>query len=359
MNKFATLFTRNVKQAINEIENIDLNQEEIPVKTSDLNLKLAKVRGEKVDILEGSKILFSIFDNKRILRFDLENKMFKLIEFADFGNFEYNYIAQGSTFLNILDGLLIVTGDNHDLFYYYSHSKHTMNKLAKLTDNHIFGTLIYVEASNSVICLSGSRSKSVESYFNDDMLSNFLKRKIRKIPSPNKNKNSWIRLPDLNEERTNCPFIFLDTKYIYGFFGYDITNKRYLETIERLDLENLEKWEIINFKSDKNNSIFKKGHSIIKLTDTDLLLLGGYDGNSDSPCDNLCFFNMINSEYSTSDKRFPDVDTKKHYSFQKNSNSSPFIDINNKLHYAAIDEKNAIHIVEVKSLKYDLFIFFD
>ncbi len=324
-----------------------------------MNLKLAKVRAEKVDILEGCKILFSIFDNKRILRFDLENKMFKLIEFADFGNFEFNYIAQGSTFLNILDGLLIVTGDNHDLFYYYSHSKHTMNKLAKLSDNHIFGSLIYVEASNTVVCLSGSRSKAVESYLNDDMLSNFLKRKIRRIPPPNKAKNTWSKLPDLNEERTHCPFVFLDTKYIYGFFGYDTTNKRYLETIERLDLENPSNWEIVNFKSDNNASILKKGHSMVKLTDTDLLLLGGYDGNTNAPCDNLSFFNLIKSEMTSGDKKFPDMDRKKHYNFQKNSNSSPFIDINNKLHYAAIDEKNAIHIVEVKSLKYDLFIFFD
>lgn len=324
-----------------------------------MNLKLSKVKYDKVDILEGSKILFSIFDNKRILRFDLENKMFKLIEFADFGNFEYNYIAQGSTFLNIIDGLLILTGENHDLFYLYSHSKHTMNKLSKLSDSHNFGNLVYIEGNNTVICLGGNKTKSVESYYNDDILSNFFKKKFKKLPIQNKTKNTWVKLPDLNAERTECPFIFLDNKYLYGFFGYDSSNKKYLDSIERINLENPSNWEYINYKSGNNVTVLRKAHSIVKFTDTDLLLLGGYDGNTDSPYENFSFFNLKKNEFSSNDKKFPEITKNKCYNFQKNSNSNPFIDINNKLHYAAIDEKNAIHIVEVKSLQYDFYIFFD
>ena len=54
--------------------------------TSEVNLKLSKRKADKLPISEGSKILLNVFDNKRILRFDLENRMFRLIEFADFGN---------------------------------------------------------------------------------------------------------------------------------------------------------------------------------------------------------------------------------------------------------------------------------
>ena len=61
-------------------------------------------------------MIFSIFDSKRILRFDLEDRVFKLIEFADFGNFESHFSPQGSIYLNIYEGLLIVTGENHDFF---------------------------------------------------------------------------------------------------------------------------------------------------------------------------------------------------------------------------------------------------
>ena len=322
-------------------------------------MKLSKIKYEKVDILEGSKILFSIFDNKRILRFDLENKMFKLIEFADFGNFEYNYLARGSTFLNIMDGLLIVTGENHDLFYFYSHSKHTMNKLSKLSESHLFGNLVYIEGNNTVTCISGIKTKAVESYYNDDILSTFFKKKLKKLPIANKTKNTWIKLPDLNTERTECPFIFLDNKYLYGFFGYDSSNNIYLDTIERLNLENPLNWEMINFKCEKNTSIIRKAHSIVKYTDTDLLFLGGYNGNTDSAIENFSFFNLKKNEFNSNERKFPEITKNKLYNFQKNNNSYPFIDINNKLHYAAIDEKHAIHIVEAKSLQYDFYIFFD
>ena len=349
---------KEVKE-IKEVEKIEAKKIEMPVQTSEINLKLSKKKYDKVDILEGTKILFSMFDSKRILRFDLENKVFKLIEFADFGNFEYNYTAQGSIFLNILDGLLIVTGENHDLFYNYSHSKHTMNKIAKLTESHDLGSLVYIELTNTVACISGRSTKSVESYCNDDILSNYLKKKFKKIQNNNKTKNTWSKLPDLNNERTECPFIFVDNKYLYGFFGYDCSQKQYLDSIERINLESLVNWEIVEYKNEGNVSTLRKAHSLVKINENELLFIGGYDGSEDAAFENFAFFNLKKMEITQGDEKFPEISRNKFYNFQKNNNSSPFIDVNNKLHYSAIDEKNAVHIVEAKSLQYDLFIFFD
>ena len=99
--------------------------------------------------------------------------MFKLIEFADFGNFENNFTADNVIYLNSMDGLFIVTGENSDLFYHYSNSKHTMNKRSKSNDNHSRGRLIYIGGGNCILCISGNQSKKVEKYVNDDIITPF------------------------------------------------------------------------------------------------------------------------------------------------------------------------------------------
>jgi hypothetical protein len=346
-----------INVSLDKMKNIS---SEINIKTSEVNSQLEKRKCQKVDILEGSKIIFSIFDSKRILRFDLENRVFKLIEFADFGNFENIFNPQGSIYLNILEGLVVVTGDNHDQFFHYSHTKHTMNKLTKLNNNHSYGSMIYYDEGNSVICLSGWHNKRVEKYVNDEIIFSFLKKpKNYQRKQEKQLKNTWTQLPELTVERSEASFAVFD-KYIYGFFGFNCPQMKYLDTIERLNMENPLMWEMVEFKRDKNLiSAYKKSHACIKMNDNEVLFIGGYDGLNDCPIENFSFFNIKKGEYYSNERKFPEISKNHIYNFQKNNSCVPYIDIYNRLHLVAVDEKDVVHVVDVKTLQYDLFVSFD
>ena len=327
--------------------------------TSELNSKFEKKKRDKVDLVDGVKVIFSILDKKRIIRFDIENRLFKVIEFADFGNFEQTYNSKGCITINILDGLLILSGENSDQFYYYSHLKHSMTKLAYLNSNHENGCLVYDERGNSIICLSGKNSRSVEKYVNDDIISPILKKNksVKKL-NETQNKNSWIKLPELNNERILGSFIFID-KFIYGFFGFSPQTNRYLDLVERLNLDYAISWDVVNFKKNDNISCFKKCFATAKVSDDEILFIGGSDGFNENPIDNFSFFNIVKNEFYFTESKFSQSEQNYYYDFHRNSNSVISSDINNNNFFISFDERDNIHIIDSKNMQHIVFNSFE
>ena len=329
---------------------------EVSNNLNQLNTKIKR----SVTIKEGTRFLFTVFDSKRVLKFDLEYRNFKLFEFADYGEFEQNYFSQGSIYLNILDGLVIITGENHDQFFLYCYKKNCINRISKLKDNHSYGSLVYYEQDNSLICCSGWHNKRVEKYINPEISINFLDTKIINKPSTTTLCKSWTQLPEMNVERSECPFIILNDHYLYAFFGFNCPQMKYLDSIERLNLsKDSASWEFIKYLNEKHISTFRKSHSCVKLNQSEVLFIGGYDGHNETAIENFSFFNSEQSKFKGNDRKFPDIIFNHIYNFQKNSFFVPFIDIKSKLHFASIDERENVHVVEVQSLQYDIFKFED
>jgi hypothetical protein len=299
-----------------------------------------------------------MFDSKRVLKFDIEYRLFKLLEFADYGDFQHNYNPPGSLYLNILDGLVIITGENADEFFLYNHEKNSMNKISKLKNNHSYGGLVYYEEDNSLLCCSGWHNKRVERYVNSDLNLNFMITKKGTIPA--KNNKTWTQLPEMNLERSECPFVILNKHHLYAFFGFNCPQMKYLESIERLDLSNPNaSWEFIKYSNEKHISTYRKSHSCIRLNESEVLFVGGYDGQNDLAVEDFSFYDSKASVFSPGERKFPDIVFNHIYSFQKHSFFVPFIDIRSKLYYAGIDEKENVHVIETSSLQYDLFKFED
>ena len=51
-------------------------------------------------------------------------------------------------------------------------------------------------------------------------------------------------IPELNNDRINSSFTIHNNK-IYSFFGYSHLNQKYINTIEYIDIEKLDKWNVI------------------------------------------------------------------------------------------------------------------
>jgi chromosome segregation ATPase len=322
-------------------------------------------KSDTLTILEGTKFLFRVYDNKRILRFDIENREFKVIEFADFGYFEDNFTAEGSIYLNILDGLFIVTGDNHDMLYHYSHSKGAMNKLAKLNDNHSHGSLIFNEKDKNLICLSGWHNRKVEKYYNPELLKGYLTTEEKEgssssVSSFNKkqpNPNIWFYLPEMTVERSESSYVIINNSQLYAFFGYCCPKMRYLDTIECLNLAGPARWELVKYSNETHLSTFIKSHTVVKLDESEIIIIGGFDGSKETPVENLINFSFTDMSINLSERKLPDIIHNHCFNFQKDSMPVPFIDDSYRLHFAMYDEMDNAHVVEVKSVQYDLFKF--
>ena len=85
------------------------------------------------------------------------------------------------------------------------------------------------------------------------------KKKIFVIGGFNSNKceafnfetNKWEMLPDLNSKERQRPVICVFNDYLYTFMGY--TEENFINYVERIDIKNLNRWEII--KTFNPNSI--------------------------------------------------------------------------------------------------------
>ena len=324
--------------------------------------KPAPEKQVELEVYDGALFIYRIYDKKRILRFDIQNRKFKVIEFADFGNFEENYNSNGSIYLNTPNGLFIVTGKNHDMIYFFNSKSKTMIKLSNLNDNHTFGSLIYYEKENSLICISGWHNKKVEKYKNEEILCNYLaKSQGIKINSFNNliGDNKWSQLPEMKYERSECPYLIINENLLYAFFGFNCPRGVYLETIETLNLQTgtNSSWQEIKFKNESHMSTMLKSHTCLLTTPNEILFIGGYDGQNETPLEKMAKFKINQSEIFPTDRKFPGIINNHLYNFQNDSAMVPFIDIKNRLHFACFDENDRIHSIEVGMLTYDIFKF--
>jgi hypothetical protein len=134
---------------------------------------------------------------------------------------------------------------------------------------------------------------------------------------------------------------------------------KYLDTIERLNLDRQDAWENVKFINELHLSTFIKSHSCIKYTEDEILFVGGYDGKNEVPVEHFSFYNLKTNKITPNQRKFPDIIKNHCYYFQKHFNFIPFIESDNKKHFASIDEQDNIHVIEVGSLQYDIYKFED
>ena len=292
--------------------------------------------------LKGDNLILTVYDTKRLLSFDFSTKKFSLIEFADFSNFDDNFIQEGSLFLNTNTSFYIITGDNYDQFYQFSYSKKAISKLSQLNDNHSFGGILYYKPTNEIFALSGSYNKNVEKY--------------------NIRKNNWNLLKNtMTIERSESSYIILNEKYIFALFGFNCPQMKYLNTIEYCDISKDFEWNIINTVSNVDNiSLEIKAHFIFGYGNNEFILLGGYDGNNKTAVDKYIDLaieekdNQFIVNVSALQNKIFDIDKNKMYNFfggdkEINGNKESFV--------MCFDYKNNVHCVNKESLVHDVYYF--
>ena len=154
------------------------------------------------------------------------------------------------TLLNILRGTFIFIQKK---LYFYSPIKNTISFLVNLTDFHINGSVLLIQTKKEIVFISGKDTSNVETYS--------IKNKIIST------------LPPISQTREHCCSCLINEK-IYLFMGINPTTQEEINTIEYIDINKGNKWEVWQhtipfnflgmncFHSKQNEIIFVGGHSL-------------------------------------------------------------------------------------------------
>lgn len=303
------------------------------------NVRLNTINSVKNDEL-GSKLIFTVLDNKSILAFDSLEKTFITIEFEDKNNFSENFFPKGSLYLNIDNDLYIITGDNSDILYKFDYSNSIMTKLSNLQYNHLLGGFLYEKESKNIICLSGAYNKNVEMC--------------------KKNENKWTPSSSMTVERSEAGYIVINSKNIYSFFGYNCPQNIYLNTVEFINNyeDKSSKWKTINIANKNNIDLMIKSHLLFSIEkDKRFVLLGGLCGLNEKP--NETYLDIVISQGP--DKIEVKPTKRKLFSLNKNKIYSFSYDIAGKSfgekEVAFYDSKKRIHFLNRTNMLHDIFYF--
>ena len=232
--------------------------------------------------------LYTITNKGKLFSYNINLKLFTIISQNLIENFEKfkeiflsNY--EGSLFLNILEGLYILTGKEYKDLYYYSPNSNNISKIKVLNSGHKSGGLLYYD-KNKIIALGGESNNETE-------LIDF-------------ENDSITLLPSLNSERINASYSLINNK-LFAIFGKDNN------TIEFLEMKENEKWQILeNIEISEQKNIF--GHISVPINDNEILIIGGKNNNK------MMIFNINEKKVEImNDVQIPFIDTAKEYIFDK------------------------------------------
>ena len=319
-----------------------------------------------------SLYLFRIYDQSRIICFDLTSHEYQIIEFIDNSNFSSNYLKDGSICLNTLTGLFILTNKDCDALYYYNYNSNSISLITQFKYNHSHGALILDTVNNTIYVISGWYNKKVEKYSNDNMMLCIYEDVGDTCLKENDEKISCIE--DMQCDRSESGVLFMNG-IIYMFYGYSYIKNEYVDSIEYYDT-NKEGcgWKAMAFSSVGRKFLLKE-NAVVPINEDEVFLLGGYDGVNNTNVENLIVFNFKYKTIREEKKKLPDIVDSKYYGFGKESmfisyidnenmnclskdtNNNNSNDTNKRIIMGNIDDNDNVHLIQIGSLRYDLFKF--
>ena len=278
-------------------------------------------------LISHEKMLFKIKDERKMIIFSLTTQSFKEKIFADKSNFKKDMSSESDiTQLNLNNKLYILSGKKFNKFYYYDYPSNSIYLINNTLFSHYYGAMVYCNKTESIYLLGGNNQIKCESL---------------KVIN-NVKKSEWKIIPSLNEERQEFASMYFDN-YIYVFFGFSPKKGINLSSIERININKLDKFEVVYI----NEQISLSSLACCKFiddnddnnNDKEILLLGGFDGNN--YVDSSLVLNTKEMKIRDCDIVIPNISTHFQFLFQK---ESAFVEVENGIQ-VVYDMKNNVHLI--------------
>ena len=314
----------NHEKNLNSNSQINPNYQSQQLKTNYLNNNSNIINNS---IISHEKMIYKIKDERKIIIFSCATQSFKEKIYTDKGNFKKDMSSESDiTQLNLNNKLYILSGKKYNKFYYYDYSSNSIYSINNTLFSHYYGAMVYCNKTDSIYLLGGNNQIKCESL---------------KIIN-NIKKSEWKIIPSLNEERQEFASMYFNN-YIYVFFGFSPKKGINLSSIERININKLDKFEVVYI----NEQISLSSLACLKYiddlednnNDKEILLLGGFDGTN--YIDTSLVLNIKEMKIRDCDVVIPNINTHFQFLFQK---ESCFVEIEPGVQIA-YDMKNNVHLI--------------
>ena len=276
----------------------------------DLETELNKFKWKERNMFE---LVFPVEDNSficvynpyinKVQEIDIQTDTKFPINFSLLFKLPYTYVSGGK--------IRNENGELEELSTFYTIRRDGPKILEKILlpdmleskSNHCLFEISYL---NAICALGGRNSKDVEIY--------------------NLEEKNWTNLPDLNYPREGAACCVINESFLYCFFGYDSENASYLTSIEKMDLDTKNSWEVLNPHG--NKSFMKKKYmgcvKYRKNFDENIYIVGGINVLNSESKDCLIYNEQNNTIEKRNDFTLP---------YKSSFNSCSFIQLPNSLFY--------------------------
>ena len=314
----------NHEKNLNSNSQINPNYQSQQLKTNYLNNNSNIINNS---IISHEKMIYKIKDERKIIIFSYTTQSFKEKIYTDKGNFKKDMSSESDiTQLNLNNKLYILSGKKYNKFYYYDYSSNSIYSINNTLFSHYYGAMVYCNKTDSIYLLGGNNQIKCESL---KILNNI-------------KKSEWKIIPSLNEERQEFASMYFNN-YIYVFFGFSPKKGINLSSIERININKLDKFEVVYI----NEQISLSSLACLKYiddlednnNDKEILLLGGFDGTN--YIDTSLVLNIKEMKIRDCDVVIPNINTHFQFLFQK---ESCFVEIEPGVQIV-YDMKNNVHLI--------------
>ena len=240
--------------------------------------------------------------------------------------------------MNLNNKLYILSGKRHNKFYYYNYHLNTISYINNTLYSHYYGSLTYCPKNKKIYLMGGNGQPNCEVYTISSSSSNISNLTLNQF-NP---RSSWKKIAKLNEERQEFASMYFKD-YIYVFFGFSYVKGSNLSSIERINVNKNNKFEVVyineqitlsslscaNYQPEFDHGTEKEG----------ILLLGGFDG--EKYLENSLVFTPDKMKIRECDVIIPNI--SKHFQFLFHQESN-FIQIDNDSQFI-FDLNNNIHLM--------------
>ena len=286
----------------------------------------------------GNSFLLKLKDKRKILIFNLKTQLFKEKIYFDKGNFRKELSSEADIIqLNLNNSLYMLSGKQNNKFYYYDYNTNSVIYINNCLYSHYYGVMIYCKKNNNIYLLGGNNQKNCEAFSIFFNTSNY------------KTKKKWKSIPSLNEERQEFGAMIYNDDNLYVFFGFSHIKGVNLSSIERMNINTHENFEVVYIN--EQITLSSIGCALINENENNqeggILLLGGFDG--EKYIETSLIFSPEQMKIRECDIIIPNISKHFQFLFHKESN---FKQIDNNLQ-VVFDMKNNVHVLTNHS--YELF----
>ena len=290
-------------------------------------------------------LLFKLKNRLKILIFSYENQNFTEKNYVDRANFKKELTSEKDIIqLNLNNKLYLLSGKKHNRLYCYEHQSNSIYFVNNTNYSHYLGAFVYCPKNKNLYLLGGNSQPGCEIYLPNQSMTSNLNSSTTTLNKYNTKKTFWKKIPDLNEERQEFSSMYFND-YIYVFFGFSHLRGKNLSSIERINVDKNDKFDVVYINEQITLSSLSCAlyhpefdHGWEK---EGILLLGGFDG--EKYIENSLVFTPDKMKIRECDVIIPNI--TKHFQFLFHQESSFIqLDINNSAQFI-FDMKNNVHVL--------------